>query len=111
MWSVVSWNPTAPGVLRLPSGRLLRGRAISQGLPDRLCLHRQRHLLTRQVVPADKLPSRVAQLHFVVLLVTIPSTGWRGDVTQLLERAGLVIGQLCSAIAARRSGPCLPSTW
>jgi protein-tyrosine phosphatase len=33
VWSVVSWNPTAPGVLRLPSGRLLRGRAISQGLP------------------------------------------------------------------------------
>ena len=33
MWSVMSWNPTAPGVLRLPSGRLLRGPAMSQGLP------------------------------------------------------------------------------
>jgi protein-tyrosine phosphatase len=31
--TVGSWNPTAPGVLRLPSGRLMRGRALSRGLP------------------------------------------------------------------------------
>jgi hypothetical protein len=62
-----------------------------------------------QLCPRVRLPSRVVQLHLVALLVTIPSTGWRGDATQLLERAGVVIGQRCSAIAARRSGPCLPS--
>ena len=33
MWTVGSWNPTALGVLRLPSGRLIRGRALSRGLP------------------------------------------------------------------------------
>ncbi|MFJ3216766.1 protein phosphatase [Kitasatospora sp. NPDC086801] len=27
------WDPTAPGVLRLPSGRLLRGRGLSRPLP------------------------------------------------------------------------------
>lgn len=33
MWTVGSWNPTASGVLRLPSGRLMRGRALSRRLP------------------------------------------------------------------------------
>jgi protein-tyrosine phosphatase len=28
-----SWNPSEPGVLRLPSGRLVRGRALSRPLP------------------------------------------------------------------------------
>jgi hypothetical protein len=34
-----------------------------------------------------------------------PSSGWQGDATQLLERAGVVIGQRCSGMAARRSRP------
>lgn len=29
----VTWDPAAPGVLRLPSGRLVRGRGLQQGLP------------------------------------------------------------------------------
>jgi len=28
------WDPSAPGILRLPSGRLVRGRALSRPLPD-----------------------------------------------------------------------------
>ncbi|GAA0588089.1 protein-tyrosine phosphatase family protein [Streptomyces crystallinus] len=28
------WNPAGPGVLRLPSGRLVRGRALRRPLPD-----------------------------------------------------------------------------
>ena len=28
------WDPWAPGILRLPSGRLIRGRGLSQPLPD-----------------------------------------------------------------------------
>lgn len=28
------WDPAAPGVLRLPSGRLVRGRGLSRPLPD-----------------------------------------------------------------------------
>ncbi|MFJ2577523.1 protein phosphatase [Kitasatospora aureofaciens] len=28
-----TWDPTAPGILRLPSGRLLRGRGLSRPLP------------------------------------------------------------------------------
>jgi hypothetical protein len=28
------WEPTAPGVLRLPSGRLVRGRGLRRSLPD-----------------------------------------------------------------------------
>ena len=29
-----SWDPAAPGVLRLPSGRLIRGRGLRHPLPD-----------------------------------------------------------------------------
>jgi protein-tyrosine phosphatase len=29
-----AWDPAAPGVLRLPSGRLVRGRGLSRPLPD-----------------------------------------------------------------------------
>jgi len=29
-----SWDPAAPGILRLPSGRLVRGRALGRPLPD-----------------------------------------------------------------------------
>jgi Protein-tyrosine phosphatase len=28
------WDPAAPGVLRLPSGRLVRGRALARPLPE-----------------------------------------------------------------------------
>ncbi len=28
------WDPSAPGILRLPSGRLVRGRGLSRSLPD-----------------------------------------------------------------------------
>nr|BFD94335.1 protein-tyrosine phosphatase family protein [Kitasatospora sp. Xyl93] len=33
MTDPATWDPTAPGVLRLPSGRLLRGRGLSRPLP------------------------------------------------------------------------------
>ena len=29
-----TWDPTTPGVLRLPSGRLVRGRGLRQPVPD-----------------------------------------------------------------------------
>lgn len=29
-----TWEPTLPGVLRLPSGRLIRGRGLSRPLPE-----------------------------------------------------------------------------
>jgi hypothetical protein len=28
------WDPALPGILRLPSGRLVRGRSLQRGLPD-----------------------------------------------------------------------------
>lgn len=28
------WDPSAPGILRLPSGRLVRGRGLNRPLPD-----------------------------------------------------------------------------
>jgi protein-tyrosine phosphatase family protein len=32
-WNSALWNPELPGVLALPSGRLVRGRALSRPLP------------------------------------------------------------------------------
>ncbi|WP_055714718.1 protein-tyrosine phosphatase family protein [Streptomyces torulosus] len=32
--SIEPWSPDAPGVLRLPSGRLVRGRGLRHPLPD-----------------------------------------------------------------------------
>lgn len=31
---ITTWDPAAPGVLRLPSGRLVRGRGLSRPLPE-----------------------------------------------------------------------------
>ncbi|MER6127469.1 protein-tyrosine phosphatase family protein [Streptomyces sp. NPDC001795] len=31
---MTTWDPVAPGVLRLPSGRLVRGRALRRPVPD-----------------------------------------------------------------------------
>ncbi|MDI3389501.1 protein-tyrosine phosphatase family protein [Streptomyces sp. B-S-A8] len=31
---IESWDPAAPGVLRLPSGRLVRGRGLRKPLPE-----------------------------------------------------------------------------
>ncbi|MFF3844348.1 protein phosphatase [Streptomyces sp. NPDC002328] len=31
-WGAWAWSPEAPGVLRLPSGRLVRGRGLRRGL-------------------------------------------------------------------------------
>jgi protein-tyrosine phosphatase len=42
------WDPAAPGVLRLPSGRLLRGRALRRPLGDDVVPHFAVHLLGRR---------------------------------------------------------------
>lgn len=31
------WDPSAPGILRLPSGRLVRGRGLARPLPEGAC--------------------------------------------------------------------------
>jgi hypothetical protein len=56
-----------------------------------------------------RLPTLVVELHLGAQLVTIPSTGWRGDATQLLEWAGVVIGQHAPRLPPDAQGPCLPS--
>jgi hypothetical protein len=43
-----TWDPAAPGVLRLPSGVLVRGRALSRPLPAGLVPHLGIYLLGRQ---------------------------------------------------------------
>ncbi|MFF8956540.1 protein phosphatase [Streptomyces sp. NPDC014894] len=42
------WDPTTPGVLRLPSGRLLRGRALRHALPPGRTPHFAVYLLGKQ---------------------------------------------------------------
>ncbi|MYV47854.1 protein phosphatase [Streptomyces sp. SID2888] len=42
------WDPGAPGVLRLPSGRLVRGRGLRRPLPDGPLPHYALYLLGRR---------------------------------------------------------------
>ncbi|MFE0458393.1 protein-tyrosine phosphatase family protein [Kitasatospora sp. NPDC058965] len=49
--SVPTWNPGAPGVLALPSGRLVRGRGLSRPLPDGPLPQFGVYLLGRQPAP------------------------------------------------------------
>jgi protein-tyrosine phosphatase len=45
------WDPTAAGILRLPSGRLLRGRGLSRPLPDGALPEFGLYLLGREPEP------------------------------------------------------------
>lgn len=47
------WDPTGPGVLRLPSGRLLRGRALRRPVPDGPAPTFGVYLLGRRPPPVD----------------------------------------------------------
>lgn len=46
-----TWNPESPGVLRLPSGRLVRGRALRHPLPQGLQPTFALYLLGQQPAP------------------------------------------------------------
>ena len=48
-----TWDPSAAGVLRLPSGRLVRGRALSRPLPPGPSPAFALYLLGRAPAPAD----------------------------------------------------------
>ncbi|MEU7579462.1 protein-tyrosine phosphatase family protein [Streptomyces sp. NPDC041068] len=46
--TTATWQPTAPGVLRLPSGRLVRGRGLRRPLPEGDVPHLGFYLLGKQ---------------------------------------------------------------
>ncbi|WP_327173880.1 protein phosphatase [Streptomyces sp. NBC_01335] len=46
-----AWDPAAPGVLRLPSGRLVRGRGLRRPLPEGRLPEFSVHLLGREPGP------------------------------------------------------------
>ncbi len=46
-----AWDPAAPGILRLPSGRLLRGRGLRQPLLDDLAPHFAVYLRGKRPAP------------------------------------------------------------
>ncbi|MFF7653357.1 protein-tyrosine phosphatase family protein [Streptomyces sp. NPDC007983] len=48
-----TWNPSAPGVLRLPSGRLIRGRGLRHPLPEGPAPAFALYLLGHQPPPVD----------------------------------------------------------
>ena len=55
------WDPDALGVVRLPSGRLVRGRALRRPVPDGPAPHWALHLLGRPAAPA---PWPVRDVHW-----------------------------------------------
>jgi hypothetical protein len=51
--AVTTWDPAAPGVLRLPSGRLVRGRGLANPLPPGPAPSFALYLRGRQPPPVD----------------------------------------------------------
>lgn len=49
--ALVTWDPDAPGVLALPSGRLVRGRGLRDPLPSGPLPHLGLYLLSRRPEP------------------------------------------------------------
>jgi hypothetical protein len=52
-WRVEQWDATAEGMLRLPSGRLVRGRGVGRGLPVGLLPEFSVFLLAERPPPVD----------------------------------------------------------
>lgn len=50
---IATWEPSAPGVLRLPSGRLVRGRGLRRPLPPGEAPTFALYLLGHQPPPVD----------------------------------------------------------
>ncbi|MEU6219269.1 protein phosphatase [Streptomyces sp. NPDC047022] len=74
------WDPDAPGVLRLPSGRLVRGRALRRPLPDGPLPQFAMYLLGK---PPPQVPWEAEWLRWPDF--RLPSSG--GEARRLLARA------------------------
>ena len=80
-----SWDPAAPGVLLLPSGRLVRGRGLRHPLPAGPRPEFALHLLGRRPGPVDWGSQWLRWPDF-----WLPSdrTGFASALSALLARAG-----------------------
>ena len=88
----MTWEPDGPGVLRLPSGRLVRGRGLSKPLPPGPSPEYGVHLLGHRPPPVDwesawlhwpdfRLPSDAGRAREVLL------DAWRRCAAERVELA------------------------
>ncbi|WP_307804094.1 protein-tyrosine phosphatase family protein [Micromonospora echinofusca] len=98
------WEPTAPGVLRLPSGRLVRGRGLSRPLPPGPVPTFAVYLLGRQP-PAVDWESR--WLRWPDFRLPSDRTQARERFREALDRAGTDRVELACAGGRGRTGTAL----
>ncbi|MEE1787647.1 protein phosphatase [Streptomyces sp. SP17BM10] len=107
-----TWDPNAPGILRLPSGRLLRGRGLSRPLPPGPAPDFALHLLGHRParvpwearwvrwpdfrLPADRADARAAFLEAwrrcAAERVEVACLGGRGRTGTALARIAVLDG-------------------
>lgn len=78
------WNPDAPGVLRLPSGRLVRGRGLRHPLPDGPVPAYAVHLLGKQ---PPEVPWEATWLHWPDFRLPADPAEARAVLRRVWERA------------------------
>lgn len=99
-----TWTEDAPGVLRLPSGRLVRGRALRRPLPDGALPDFGLYLLDREPEPTGW-PSR--WVRWPDFLLPRDRIAFTSGLHELLDRAGSGRVEVACAGGSGRTGTAL----
>ncbi|BBF99774.1 MULTISPECIES: protein-tyrosine phosphatase family protein [Pseudonocardia] len=99
-----TWTEGAPGVLRLPSGRLVRGRALRRPLPDGPVPDFGLYLLGSEPAATDW-PSR--WVRWPDFLLPRDRTAFGAALHELLDRAGSGRVEVACAGGSGRTGTAL----
>ncbi|HET6855664.1 MAG TPA: protein-tyrosine phosphatase family protein [Streptomyces sp.] len=99
-----TWLPDATGVLRLPSGRLIRGRALRRPLPDGPAPEYAVHLLGKQ---PPEVPWDARWLRWPDFRLPSSRTEARTVLAEAWERAGSVRVEVACGGGRGRTGTAL----
>lgn len=99
------WDPQAPGVLRLPSGRLVRGRGLRHSLPPGPHPDLAVHCLGRP--HPDEVPWEVRRLRWPDFRLPADRASAREILTEAWERAAGERVEVCCGGGRGRTGTAL----
>lgn len=98
------WEPPAPGVLRLPSGRLVRGRGLRHPLPPGPAPDFALHLRGRRPPPTGW---DVRWIRWPDFLLPTDRAGFGESLRELLERSGTERVEIACGGGVGRTGTAL----
>ncbi|GAA0995669.1 MULTISPECIES: protein-tyrosine phosphatase family protein [Nocardiopsidaceae] len=99
-----SWDPSAPGVLRLPSGALVRGRGLRRPLPEGPAPSFAVYLLGQEPPPV---PWEARWVRWRDFGLPSDPAGLRGALREALERAGADRVEVACSGGRGRTGTAL----